>query len=126
MRKLPDLSEPVAERERRAAPRTARQIKGDQAQALIAAYEARATLAELSRRFGISKQTVSSILKRHGIEPSWVRRITDEEVDEAARLYEQGLSLARVGSRFNVSDDTIRTHLLKRGVKMRDRHGRKR
>jgi len=113
-------------REAAPVPRTAKQIKGEQAQALIANYEAGAGLGELSQHFGISKQTVSSILKRHGIEPRWSRRITDEEIDEAARLYGQGLSLARVGSRFNTTDDTVRRHLLKRGVKMRDTHGRDR
>ncbi|MET7490608.1 helix-turn-helix domain-containing protein [Streptomyces sp. NPDC005538] len=111
-------------REATPVPRTAKQIKGEQAQRLITTYEDGAGLAELSRQFGISRQTVSSILKRHGIVPRWSRRITDEEVDEAARLYEQGLSLARVGQRFNTTDDTIRRHLLKRGVKMRDTHGR--
>ena len=123
---LPGPEAPSNKREPTPVPRTAKQIKGDQAQALIAAYETGATLAELSRRFGISKQTVTSILKRHDITPRWSRRITDEEVDQAVRLYEQGLSLARIGQRFNTTDDTIRRHLLKRGVKMRDTHGRPR
>ncbi|MEV0470935.1 helix-turn-helix domain-containing protein [Streptomyces prunicolor] len=121
---LPSLDAVPVVRESTPIPRTAKQIKGDQAQELITVYKAGADPAELSRRFGISRQTVSSILKRHGIEPRWSRRITDEEVDEAARLYKQGLSLARVGQRFNTTDDTIRRHLLKRGVRMRDTHGR--
>lgn len=120
---LPGPEAPSVKREPTPIPRTAKQIKGEQAQALIVAYEAGATLAALSQRFGVSRQTVSSILKRHDITPHWSRRITSEEVDEAVRLYEQGLSLARVGQRFNTTDDTIRRHLLKRGVKMRDTHG---
>lgn len=123
---LPDPEVVPVAREATPVPRTAKQIKGEQAQALITVYEAGAGLAELSQRFGVSRQTVSSILKRHGIEPRWSRRITDEEVDEAARLYEQGLSLARVGQRFSTTDDTIRRHLLKRGVQMRDTHGQER
>lgn len=125
MRKLPDLTGPVVERERPSAPRTARQIKGDQAQALITAFQAGATVYELGRRFGIDRQTVSRILKRHGIETRW-RTITEEQVDTAVRLYEQGLSLAQVGERLNLRGKSLRVHLLKRGVKMRDSHGRER
>lgn len=124
MATLPSLDAAVVAREATPVPRTAKQIKGDQAQELIAVYEGGAGLGELSQRFGVSRQTVSRILKRHGVEPRWSRRITDEEVDEAARLYEQGQSLARVGQRFNTTDDTIRRHLIKRGVRMRDTHGR--
>jgi len=123
---LPGPDAAPVQRESTPVPRTAKQIKGDQAQKLIATYEGGADLAELSSQFGVSKQTVTSILKRYDITPRWSRRITEEEIDEAARLYEQGLSLARVGQRFNTTDDTIRRHLLKRGVEMRDTHGRKR
>lgn len=121
---LPGPEAVPVEREAAPVPRTAKQIKGDQAKELIAVYESGAGLGELSQRFGVSRQTVSRILKRHGVESRWSRRITDEEVDEAERLYKQGLSLARVGQRFNTTDDTIRRHLIKRGVKMRDTHGR--
>ncbi|MEU3198819.1 helix-turn-helix domain-containing protein [Streptomyces sp. NPDC006996] len=125
LRKLPDPSSPAIQRKRRATPRTAKQIKGDQAQQLIAAYKAGASVYELGRRFGISRQTVGDILKRHNVKTRF-RKFTDEQVDVAVQLYEQGLSLARVGERLNVTGDTIRAHLLKRGVKMRDAHGRER
>lgn len=125
LRKLPDPSSPTMQRKRRATPRTAKQIKGDQAQELITAYRAGASVYELGRRFGINRRTVGDILKRHSVKTRY-RKLTAEQVDTAAHLYQQGLSLARVGERFEVTADTIRNNLLKRGVKMRDRHGRER
>ncbi|MEU2923006.1 helix-turn-helix domain-containing protein [Streptomyces sp. NPDC007057] len=120
---MPDPTEPSVQRKRPIAPRTAKQIKGQQAEDLVAAYKAGATVYELGSRFGISRQTVSSILKRQNIETRW-RKFTDEQVDTAVRLYQQGMPLAQVGERLNASPETIRKSLLKRGVKVRDRHGR--
>ncbi|WP_026124255.1 helix-turn-helix domain-containing protein [Nocardiopsis baichengensis] len=90
---------------------------------MVAAYEAGATVYELGRRFGIARQTVSKILKRHGAQ---MRRtgLSLDQIDEAARLYEEGWSLARIGEKMEVSPDTVRLRLLERGVRMRDRYRR--
>ncbi|WP_211351745.1 helix-turn-helix domain-containing protein [Haloactinospora alba] len=121
--KLPDASAPVAPRERTSLSARAKQIKSDQAREIVAAYEAGATVYELGRRFGIARQTVSKILKRHGAQ---MRRtgLSPDQIDEAARLYVLGWSLARIGRRMEVSPDTVRLRLLERGVRMRDRHER--
>lgn len=120
---LPGPDEPPVKREPTPKQRTARQIKGKQAEALAQAYEAGATIYELAERFGVTRQTVGRILKRQGVKIRWLR-LTEEGLDEAERVYAQGLSLVRVAERLNVSADTVRLRLRKRGVQMRDPHER--
>ncbi|CAM4178814.1 hypothetical protein [Nocardiopsis rhodophaea] len=122
LRKLPDGSAPIPQRSRTAAGR-AKQLKEREAKELIAVYESGATVYQLSQRFGIARQTVSKILKRHGVQ---MRRtgLTPDQIATAARLYESGWSLARVGEHFGVSPDTVRLRLIERGVQMRDRYER--
>ena len=120
---LPDPTTPAPQQKPRPKHRTAKQLKEQQVQSLVQAYEAGATVYELGDRFGIERRTVSKILKREGIETRWIR-LTEEDVDEAERLYATGLSTARIAERFNVHADTVRLRLRKRGVKMRDPHER--
>lgn len=120
---LPDASAPLVRREVGSTPRTAKQLRGQNVRDLVAAYEAGATLRQLADRFGVTRQTVSNLLKRNGVTPRW-GRLTSADVDEAERLYAQGLSLTRIGERLSVSDDTVRYQLKKRGVQMRDPHWR--
>jgi lambda repressor-like predicted transcriptional regulator len=119
LRKLPDRSAPVRPK-RAEGPGRAKQLKDQEAQAVIAAYEAGATVYQLGRQFGIARQTVSKILHRHGITMR-MGGLGPEQVDEAARLYEAGWTLAKIGKRAGVSADTVRNRLLERGVRMRPR-----
>jgi hypothetical protein len=66
----------------------------DQIEHLIAAYQAGATVYDLAAQFGIARQTVSSILKRHGI-PLRRQGLSPEQIDQAAQLYQDWWSLAR-------------------------------
>lgn len=103
-------------------PNRARQLKADEAREVVAAYEAGATVYQLAHRFGIARQTVSKILKRHGVQ---MRRtgLSPEQTAEAARLYDQGWSLARIGARMDVSPETVRLRLAARGTQLRPRPG---
>lgn len=80
------------------------QLEQDQIQHLIASYQAGATVYEVAAQFGIARQTVSGILKRHGV-PLRRQGLTPEQIDQAARLYQGGWSLARVGDRLGVDAD---------------------
>ncbi|MDS1271229.1 hypothetical protein RIF23_13080 [Lipingzhangella sp. LS1_29] len=118
---LPDASAPVAPRERTSLPARAKQIKSDQAREIVTAYEAGATVYDLGRRFGIARQTVSTIRTRHSRQLRRTGR-SPEQINEAARLYVLKWSLARIGRRMEVIPDTVR--LLERRVRMRDRNQR--
>ena len=126
LRKLPDATTaPVRPKDERQVPGRARQLDGQQVQNLIAGYQAGATVYELGGRFGISRQTVSAVLKRHGVAMRQ-RGLSSEQTDEAVRLYETGQSLARIGERMGVDPTTVLTRLRERGVRTRDAHGRER
>lgn len=74
--------------------RRARQLNDDAVRRLITAYQAGATAAELGTQFGINRQTVGKILKRHGIRMKG-QGLTAQEIDLAARLYEAGRPIPR-------------------------------
>jgi transposase-like protein len=125
LRKLPAPTDPLPPAPERTPLGRAKQLKDKQAQELIAAYCAGATVYELSRKFGIHRTTVSSILRRHGVAMRG-GGLSPEQIIEAVRLYERGWSLARIGDRFGVNDMTVRSRLLEHGVQMRPRRGGKR
>lgn len=73
------------------------------------------SLQEVGARFGLSRGTVSEILRRAGLGGSLRRRITGGPPhlkgrnDEIARLYaEGGLTLREIGERFNLSSERVR------------------
>jgi len=125
LRKLPDLDTAVRPSPDRQKPGRARQLDDDQAQELIEGYRDGATVYELGRRFGISRQTVSAILHRNGVEMRR-RGLSAEQGDEAVRLYESGWSLARIGEQAGVDATTVLKRLRERGVRTRDTQGRER
>ncbi|MDQ1039933.1 Mn-dependent DtxR family transcriptional regulator [Streptomyces sp. V3I8] len=102
-----------------------RKLDDDQVHALIAGYKAGATVYQLGDRFGISRQTVGKILKRHGVEMR-MRGLSAKQINEAVRLYEAGQSLARIGERFGVDPTTVLNRLRERGIRTRDPQGRQR
>lgn len=55
IRRLPSLSDPLPVRPPRSLHRRAKQLKDQEAHELVAAYEAGATVYELSRQFGIAR-----------------------------------------------------------------------
>ena len=120
---LPGPDAPPIKRDLKPIQRIAKRLKEAQVEELVEAYKSGATTYQLADRFGIKRQTVSSILKRNGVTPRW-RRLTKANVDEAERLYARGLSLARVADRLKVDPETVRLRLHKRGVRMRDPHDR--
>jgi hypothetical protein len=85
---------------------------------LIKKYEQHASVTELAQRFGIHRLTVTSLLKRHGVQ---LRRtgLEPSEVQTAANLYTQGWSLTRLGMRFGVDSTTVWRVLRGAAVAMR-------
>lgn len=125
LRKLPSPDMPVEPPADRPKPGRARQLDGEQTKQLVEGYQAGETVYELGDRFGVSRQTVSAVLKRQGVTMRR-RGLSPEEVDEAVRLYEAGWSLARIGQRMDVDPTTVLNRLRERSVQTRDTHGRAR
>ncbi|KOX19133.1 hypothetical protein ADL05_06065 [Nocardiopsis sp. NRRL B-16309] len=101
-------------------PGTAKRLKPHEVDELIATYQAGTNVYKLGERFGINRQTVSTILKRHGVQIR-KRSLTEEEIDEAVQFYGQGWSLTRIGQHFGVDSRTVRSRLLERGVRISKR-----
>jgi hypothetical protein len=125
LRKLPKPDAPQRPASPGRNPGRARRLNDEQVQQLVDGYQAGATVYELGERFGISRQTVGTILKRHGVTMRR-RGLSLEQVDEAVRLYIANWSLARIGEQLNVDPKTVLNRLRERGVKTRDTHGRER
>ncbi|WP_160050494.1 helix-turn-helix domain-containing protein [Nocardiopsis sp. FR4] len=118
LRELPALTAPLPRHEQPTKkPGTAKRLKPQEVDELIVAYQAGTNVYKLGERFGINRQTVSAILKRHGVQIR-KRGLTEEEIDEAVQLYQQGWSLTRIGKRFGVDSRTVRSRLLERGVRI--------
>lgn len=104
LRRLPDLTTPVPASVRLPKPGRAKQLDEAQVRELVSTYQAGSTLRELGKRFGISRQTVSTILQRKNVELRQ-RELGAEQVDELVRLYEAGWSMARIAERLQVDPD---------------------
>jgi DNA invertase Pin-like site-specific DNA recombinase len=116
LRELPAPTAPLPQRRKPTKkPGTAKRLKPHEINELIAAYQAGTNVYKLGERYGINRQTVSTILKRHGVQIR-KRGLSEEEIDEAVRLFEQGWSLTRISKHFGVDSRTVRGRLLERGV----------
>ena len=84
---------------------------------LVDAYQAGASQAELTRRFGLHEQTVRAHLRRQGVRLRPLRVLAEAQEAETVRLYvEKTWSLAELAARFEVSQTAIRSVLVRRGV----------
>ncbi|URM93982.1 helix-turn-helix domain-containing protein [Actinomadura madurae] len=124
LQKLPKPDVPARTAPQDRQPRRARRLSDEQVHQLIEDYQSGSTVYQLGERFGVSRQTVSRILKRHGVTMR-MSGMSQEQIDEAVRLYEAGQSLARIGERLGFDDMTVRSRLIERGVRMRARQGGK-
>ncbi len=92
---------------------------------LIKRYEAGDTVYQLAAHFDIRRATVSSILKKAGIQLR-LRPPTPLVIADMVRLYESGLSLAAVSQCLHFDPTTVLRYLRLEGVVTRDCQGRER
>jgi len=104
--------------EARRRPKRARRLGESDQLDLANAYLAGDSLPVLALLYGISRQTVSSILERHGV-PRRRRSLSSEEVSIAADLYNKGRSLAKIGKEFQMDAGTVHDALRIAGITMR-------
>ena len=87
------------------------------------AYKQGATFAELAKRSGMQRQTISRAVDRVGVSSRY-RLIGPGELIKATRMYETGQSSAAIAAHFGVAPGTVRLALRSTGVAIRDTHGR--
>jgi DNA-directed RNA polymerase specialized sigma24 family protein len=102
-----------------------RRLLADEAEALVAAYDAGTSINELAATYGIHRTTVVDHLDRAGVS----RRPTplaEVDIDALVQLYAQGWSLAKIARQFGVQPTSVYYRLVRAGVAMRPRNGWKR
>lgn len=87
----------------------------------MAGYEAGNTMKELTAEFAISRQTVSTHLRRA---KTPIRRegLDPEQAAEVTTVYKAGRTSRDLAACFGVSPDTILRTLRRQGVEIRSRH----
>jgi predicted transcriptional regulator len=83
-------------------------------------YAAGKTLRELAREFGIGREQVPHLLRRHGVQLR-DRNLTPAMWAEAISLYAAGSTTSEIAEQMGRDSETIRLGLHRHGVKMRRR-----
>jgi DNA-binding transcriptional regulator LsrR (DeoR family) len=101
-----------------------RQLRGQDAAELAAAYQAGVTLKELAVRYGIHRETVSIVLERQGVPRRRSFQLTtDDQVKAAVVAYAAGDSLRIIAERMGVDRKTVARRLRQAGVTPRKGNG---
>ena len=107
-----------------ARPRqTQTRLSPAEVKALVETYISGSLIKDVASQFGVHRATVTTILRREGIELRPVG-LSDDNVTEAGRLYQSGWTLARLADKYDVDDMTIWRSLKKIGVAMRSPNAR--
>jgi lambda repressor-like predicted transcriptional regulator len=87
------------------------QVTAEEQVAIMAGYERGASIRDLAAEHGLTRQTVSSTLRRLGV-PMRPRRVpTALEIQRAVEVYEPGWSLAKIGRELGFDSKTVWRHL---------------
>jgi lambda repressor-like predicted transcriptional regulator len=91
-------------------------VTAEEQVAIMTGYEHGAAITNLATEHGLTRQTVSALLRRLGV-PMRPRRLpTAPEIQHAAGLYERGWSLIKIGKELGFDSKTIWRHLSGRVV----------
>lgn len=97
-------------------PRTARKLRPEEVEALIANYRATGSAATTAREFGITRQTVGQHLAKARI--SAVSRMNDEQQTHSVRRYREGASASAIGREIGFSTHVVLNVLRSRGARV--------
>ena len=100
--------------------RTARQLREEEIDKLVTAFEGGVSIRKLAAKFGIYRTTVGQHLRARGVDTHNFA-LQPEDVAAAAKLYESGWSVAQLAKRYKVGNETMRARLVTAGIEMRGR-----
>lgn len=115
--------ESVPEYEPKSPKRQHQPVTGPLVKSILQRYEQGESTKHLANELGLSRTTISNVLKRNGVEVRVFARPAADTVAEMTRLYKEGLSLEKVGQRVGFSTRTVHTYLRRAGVAMRSVSG---
>ncbi|BFM26203.1 hypothetical protein CHE218_32450 [Microbacterium sp. che218] len=98
-----------SQRPRQGAPRArpARQLRPSEIDEVVAWYREVGNIADMARRFRITRQPVGAHLASRRIET--VRRMSETDISTAAAMYGEGRSAATIGRRLGFDAQTLAT-----------------
>jgi len=94
-----------------------------------AQYAAGKSTLKLGEQYGVSRQTVTNALVKHGVQMRpggpyqghrGARAFTDAQAQEAVELFKAGFNGMRIAEHFGVSDTTVRKSLKRSGIEETD------
>jgi DNA-binding CsgD family transcriptional regulator len=108
----------IAPERKRSVTRRQSRLTENQITAMAAGYKAGKSVYILADEFGINRQTVSALLKEHGVR---LHRTSPDEVDTMVEPYASGMSLVQVGAELGFGGATVYRQFVGRGVALRGR-----
>jgi DNA-binding CsgD family transcriptional regulator len=90
---------------------------------LIADYANGMTIYELGDKYDCHRNTVSKVLKQHGVAVTINKIVSDSDLNNLIKLYNSGLTTPQLAEQLGMSKSTIKRYLRNNGVKMRTRWG---
>ena len=87
-----------------------RRLTKDEVEQIGAQYCGGRSTYELTKEWGVNRETISLALRRAGV-PTRHPRLTDEQLKEALRLHRDGWSLNRLGQKFGLDPKTMKKRL---------------
>jgi lambda repressor-like predicted transcriptional regulator len=94
-------------------------LRADDIDAVVAAYQAGASIKELGRQYELHEQTVRAQLLRRGVALRPWRALTDEQAVNIVASYQAGASLRELARQHGVAANSIRNCLVRAEVALR-------
>ena len=116
-----ELSESVAVIRETQYKQNHRLSSADKEKIVIGYTKEKLSIYQLAGRFGCHRNTVSNLLKKHGIAVTR-NRMDDITIKEAALLYAKGLTIKEVAQQLGLVESTVGRTLRNAGVAMREPH----
>lgn len=98
-----------------------KRMNGNEILSLITAYNDGKTTYELAEQYGCHRQTISSMLKKHGINVTKCKAKEKLNPEDVVFMYENMHTSEEIAKKYKVTPQVIITCLRSHGIKIRDR-----
>lgn len=92
---------------RKSSMQRQRRLTGAEVDELAEQYRQGRNMAELAERWGISRRTASTLLRRVGVELRGRSKLTTNQIEEIKQLWAQGWLVGDLAEKFGVNAKTV-------------------
>jgi DNA-binding transcriptional regulator LsrR (DeoR family) len=86
---------------------------------IINLYQSGITPKEIGEKFQIYNNSVTRILKKHGVERNQLEKVSQETCDLIIKEYTNGISSTIIANKLNINDSTVCRILKRNNIKIR-------